>query len=239
MITLLAPAKVNLCLRVYGKIDSGLHNLDSIVVFCQFGDKVSISPADHDSFLERGPFAPSVTATGTRKNLVIAARDAFRVNGGVCGPIAIILDKEIPIGSGLGGASADAASRALRRSSAPRANALYSSVQGKDANPVGGSGSASHAASTSSAPRDPGAASKSSGSAAAGPSGRSCPQPMRWPSDSATSKQSTLIDSGFMRFFAIVVAIGTRSPNEPRRKSRHCAGCSRSSSVAATVFMLC
>ena len=117
MITLLAPAKVNLCLRVYGKTDSGLHNLDTIVVFCQFGDKVSISPANHDSFFERGPFAPSLTATGTSENLVITARDAFRVNGGVCGPIAIILDKEIPIGAGLGGASADAAAtlRALNK----------------------------------------------------------------------------------------------------------------------------
>ena len=117
MIKLLAPAKVNLCLRVYGKTGSGLHKLDSIVVFCQFGDKVSISPADHDSFFERGPFAPSLTATGTGENLVIAARDAFRVNGGVCGPVAIILDKEIPIGAGLGGGSADAAAtlRALNK----------------------------------------------------------------------------------------------------------------------------
>ena len=113
----MAPAKVNLCLRVYGKTESGLHNLDSIVVFCQFGDKVSISPADHDSFFERGPFAPSLTGTDTSENLVITARDAFRVNGGVCGPISIILDKEIPIGAGLGGASADAAAtlRALNK----------------------------------------------------------------------------------------------------------------------------
>ena len=117
MITVLAPAKVNLCLRVYGKTNSGLHNLDSIVVFCQFGDKISISPADHDSFCGRGPFAPSLTATGNSENLVIAARDAFRANGGVCGPIAIILDKEIPVGAGLGGGSADAAAtlRALNK----------------------------------------------------------------------------------------------------------------------------
>jgi 4-diphosphocytidyl-2-C-methyl-D-erythritol kinase len=117
MITVLAPAKVNLCLRVYGKTNSGLHNLDSIVVFCQFGDKISISPADHDSFCGRGPFAPSITATGNSENLVIAARDAFRANGGVCGPIAIILDKEIPVGAGLGGGSADAAAtlRALNK----------------------------------------------------------------------------------------------------------------------------
>ena len=117
MITVLAPAKVNLCLRVYGKTNSGLHNLDSIVVFCQFGDKISISPADHDNFCGRGPFAPALTATGNSENLVIAARDTFRANGGVCGPIAIILDKEIPVGAGLGGGSADAAAtlRALNK----------------------------------------------------------------------------------------------------------------------------
>ena len=118
MITVLAPAKVNLCLRVYGKTDSGLHNLDSIVVFCQFGDKISINPADHDSFCQARPFAPALTELGNAdENLVIAARDAFRANGGVCGPIAIILDKEIPVGAGLGGGSADAAAtlRALNK----------------------------------------------------------------------------------------------------------------------------
>ncbi len=125
MITVLAPAKVNLCLRVYGKTDSGLHNLDSIVVFCQFGDKISINPAEHDSFFGRGPFAPSLTAIGNSENLVIAARDAFRASGGVCGPIAIILDKEIPVGAGLGGGSADAAAtlRALNKvASTPLSN---------------------------------------------------------------------------------------------------------------------
>ena len=61
MVETLAPAKVNLYLRVYGKTDSGLHNLDSIVVFCQFGDKISISPADHDSFSVHGRFAPALT----------------------------------------------------------------------------------------------------------------------------------------------------------------------------------
>ena len=85
MITLKAPAKVNLCLRVYGKTNSGLHMIDSIVVFCQFGDKISIYPADHDNFCEYGPFAPSLTATENNENLIVAARDAFRAHGGVCG----------------------------------------------------------------------------------------------------------------------------------------------------------
>ena len=120
MVESLAPAKVNLCLRVCGRTGSGLHNIDSIVVFCQFGDKISIRPANHDSFCVRGRFASALTASDGDKNLVIAARDAFRGNGGVCGPVAIHLDKEIPVGAGLGGGSADAAAtlRAMNKMAA-------------------------------------------------------------------------------------------------------------------------
>ena len=109
MIELLAPAKVNLCLRVFGKTDSGLHNLDSIVVFCQFGDKIRLRLAEKDSVDISGPFAPMLAATKSADNLVSTARDAFRNNGGSCGPVAIPLEKYIPVGAGLGGGSADAA----------------------------------------------------------------------------------------------------------------------------------
>ena len=109
MIELLAPAKVNLCLRVFGKTDSGLHNLDSIVVFCQFGDKIRMRLAERDIVDISGPFAPILAATKSADNLVSTARDAFRNNGGSCGPVAIHLEKYIPVGAGLGGGSADAA----------------------------------------------------------------------------------------------------------------------------------
>ena len=117
MVELLAPAKVNLCLRVYGKTNSGIHNLDSIVVFCQFGDKISINPSEHDDFYVHGRFAPALTELDNRRNLVIAARDAFRKSGGVCGHVNIRLDKEIPVEAGLGGGSTDAAAtlRALNK----------------------------------------------------------------------------------------------------------------------------
>ena len=64
----------------------------------------------------RGPFGSSLNSSENGKNLVIAARDAFRANGGACGPVAIILDKN-PVGAGLGGGSADAAAtlRALNK----------------------------------------------------------------------------------------------------------------------------
>jgi 4-diphosphocytidyl-2-C-methyl-D-erythritol kinase len=109
MIELLAPAKVNLCLRVFGKTDSGLHNLDSIVVFCQFGDKIQLRLAEQDSVTISGPFAPMLAATKSADNLVSTARDAFRNIGRSCEPIAIHLEKYIPVGAGLGGGSADAA----------------------------------------------------------------------------------------------------------------------------------
>ena len=109
MIELLAPAKVNLCLRVFGKTDSGLHNLDSIVVFCQFSDKIRLRLAEQDSVTISGPFAPMLAATKSADNLVSTARDTFRNNGGSCEPIAIHLEKHIPVGAGLGGGSADAA----------------------------------------------------------------------------------------------------------------------------------
>ena len=109
MIELLAPAKVNLCLRVFKKTDSGLHNLDSIVVFCQFGDKIRIRLVEEDIVDISGPFAPMLAATKSTDNLVSKARDAFRNNGGRCGPVAIHLEKHIPVGAGLGGGSADAA----------------------------------------------------------------------------------------------------------------------------------
>ena len=63
MIELLAPAKVNLCLRVFEKTDNGLHNLDSIVVFCQFGDKIRIRLVEEDIVDISGPFAPMLAAT--------------------------------------------------------------------------------------------------------------------------------------------------------------------------------
>ena len=109
MVELLAPAKVNLCLRVFGKTDRGLHNIDSVVVFCQFGDKIRMRLAEQDSVNISGPFAPMLATTKSADNLVSTARDAFRNNAGKCGPVAIHLEKYIPIGAGLGGGSADAA----------------------------------------------------------------------------------------------------------------------------------
>ena len=106
-IRLTAPAKVNLSLNITGRRDDGYHLLDSIVVFTAFGDQIDLSPASGDSVRVSGPFAASLTAAGD--NLCLRALSAYREAGGEAGPLAIHVDKQIPVGAGLGGGSSDAA----------------------------------------------------------------------------------------------------------------------------------
>ena len=106
-IRLTAPAKVNLSLNITGRRDDGYHLLDSIVVFTTFGDQIDLSPDSGDSVRVSGPFAASLTAAGD--NICLRALSAFREAGGEAGPLAIHIDKQIPVGAGLGGGSSDAA----------------------------------------------------------------------------------------------------------------------------------
>ncbi len=106
-IRLTAPAKVNLSLNITGRRDDGYHLLDSIVVFTAFGDQIDLSPASGDSVRVSGPFAASLTAAGD--NICLRALSAFREAGGEAGPLAIHIDKQIPVGAGLGGGSSNAA----------------------------------------------------------------------------------------------------------------------------------
>jgi 4-diphosphocytidyl-2-C-methyl-D-erythritol kinase len=103
-----APAKVNLCLRITGKRDDGYHLLDSIVVFTEFGDQVTISEAEKDNLAVTGPFADQLTGSPD-DNICIKALTAYRAAGGHIGPVRIDVEKNIPVGAGLGGGSSDAA----------------------------------------------------------------------------------------------------------------------------------
>src|SRR5689334_20100135 len=118
-LTEIAPAKVNLTLRVIGRRADGYHELDSLVAFARVGDRVGFAPGDALALEVAGPFA---TAAGNlADNLVLkAARElARRASGLVLG--RFVLTKELPVAAGLGGGSADAAA-ALRLLA--RANAL-------------------------------------------------------------------------------------------------------------------
>jgi 4-diphosphocytidyl-2-C-methyl-D-erythritol kinase len=127
LITEMAPAKINLYLRICGRRDDGYHLLDSAVIFTAFGDQISLTPATTDSLTITGAFAdalinqtpanqdstsptvPNVSPPNLSPNLCMQALAAFRDAGGVIAPLAITLDKRIPVGAGLGGGSADAA----------------------------------------------------------------------------------------------------------------------------------
>jgi 4-diphosphocytidyl-2-C-methyl-D-erythritol kinase len=110
-----APAKINLALHVRARRADGYHEIETLFAFLRDGDSVSIEEADRDGFALTGPFGPALADESG--NLVLAARDAFAAVHGPLPPLAITLDKHLPVASGIGGGSADAAAtlRALAR----------------------------------------------------------------------------------------------------------------------------
>ncbi len=116
----LAPAKLNLALHVTGRRADGYHLLESLVVFTRFGDRLHIKPAAQDSFAIDGPFSGRLDADAD--NLVIRAREALRnampeTARTTLPPVSIRLEKNLPVASGVGGGSSDAAAvlRSLNR----------------------------------------------------------------------------------------------------------------------------
>ncbi len=102
-----APAKLNLALHVRARRDDGYHELETLFAFVTDGDTVALTPAAQDGFAITGPFAAGLSGEGN--NLVTRARDAFRAAFGPGEPVSIVLDKHLPVASGIGGGSADAA----------------------------------------------------------------------------------------------------------------------------------
>jgi 4-diphosphocytidyl-2-C-methyl-D-erythritol kinase len=96
-----ARAKVNLALHVVGRRADGYHLLDSLVVFADLGDEITLRPDPGLALTIGGPMAAGLDAGP--ENLVLRA--AALMGGGA----AIHLDKRLPVASGIGGGSADAA----------------------------------------------------------------------------------------------------------------------------------
>ena len=109
---LFAPAKVNLNLRITGRRDDGYHLLDSLMIPISLGDEVEISLAEGPPrSLTLSADAPDVPLG--EENTVHRAAQAFYERTGRREPVAVRIQKRIPIGAGLGGGSTDAAA-ALR-----------------------------------------------------------------------------------------------------------------------------
>lgn len=97
-----APAKVNLCLHVTGRRADGYHLLDSLVVFAGIGDRVTVLPGRGLTLRLTGPESAALAVEPD--NLVLRAARAMGVE-----QAEFRLWKALPVASGIGGGSADAA----------------------------------------------------------------------------------------------------------------------------------
>ncbi|MEI6730839.1 MAG: 4-(cytidine 5'-diphospho)-2-C-methyl-D-erythritol kinase [Pseudomonadota bacterium] len=106
--SLFAPAKINLYLHVIGERGDGYRLLDSLVVFADtIGDNISVKPASNIELILKGKYADKLL---NQDNIVIKAakilRQRFKIEQGA----EITIEKNLPIASGIGGGSSDAAS---------------------------------------------------------------------------------------------------------------------------------
>ena len=106
-----AAAKINLWLHVTGKRADGYHLLDSLIAFAGIGDRLHFDKADDIRLAIDGPFGAGLGASND--NLVIKAAWLLASEAGMRPAAAIRLEKNLPVASGIGGGSADAAA-ALR-----------------------------------------------------------------------------------------------------------------------------
>jgi len=106
-LTLAAAAKINLYLHVTGKRADGYHLLDSLVAFAAVHDTLTIEPAHTLELILQGPFGLGLPTTSD--NLVLRAAEQLRGLAGVSDGARITLSKHLPVASGIGGGSADAA----------------------------------------------------------------------------------------------------------------------------------
>lgn len=106
-----APAKINLFLHVGDRRADGYHALLSLIVFAAVGDTLSLKPAGAFSLSLEGPFAKTLQSESD--NLVLKAAGALEIwakaHGHKTEPVAFSLEKNLPIASGIGGGSSDAA----------------------------------------------------------------------------------------------------------------------------------
>lgn len=109
-----SPAKANLFLDILGRRGDGFHDLRTIFVAIDLADRLEARLADRDSLSVGGPLAEGVPVDAT--NLVLGAIARLREEAPVP-PLAIHLEKRIPVQAGLGGGSSNAAA-ALRIASA-------------------------------------------------------------------------------------------------------------------------
>ena len=112
MITETAFAKINLALHVRGRRDDGYHALETVFAFVDVGDALTFTAAQDLALTIDGPFAAPLLAEAAEDNLILRVARAMQAHFGVSHGAAIHLSKTLPVASGIGGGSADAAAAA-------------------------------------------------------------------------------------------------------------------------------
>lgn len=107
----IAYAKINLALHVRRRREDGYHELETLFAFTEDGDHITAEPGEGLSLQITGRFADGLSAGGD--NLVLRAARLLQERANISAGAAFTLDKRLPIASGIGGGSADAAA-ALR-----------------------------------------------------------------------------------------------------------------------------
>ncbi|MCC3303381.1 4-(cytidine 5'-diphospho)-2-C-methyl-D-erythritol kinase [Sneathiella sp. HT1-7] len=107
MITAFARSKVNLFLHVTGKRNDGYHLLESLVVFPEWGDRITVKKGKSITLEVTGPFSQLIGST--EENLAFKAAHLLKREGGSNEGARIVLEKNLPVAAGIGGGSADAA----------------------------------------------------------------------------------------------------------------------------------
>lgn len=104
--TEVAYAKINLALHVRARNPDGYHELETVFAFLDSGDDVSVKPDPELTLKVSGPFSGNLSASD---NLVLDAAMLLKNHSGTEKGAAISLEKKLPVASGIGGGSADAA----------------------------------------------------------------------------------------------------------------------------------
>jgi 4-diphosphocytidyl-2-C-methyl-D-erythritol kinase len=107
-----AYAKINLALHVRRRRDDGYHELETLFAFVDGGDQLTFAEAEDWALTIDGPFAAPLVAESMSDNLILRVARAMQAHFAVTKGAAIHLTKNLPVASGIGGGSADAAAAA-------------------------------------------------------------------------------------------------------------------------------
>ena len=108
-LSLLAPAKLNLCLKITGRRDDGYHLLQSLFQLLDFGDTLHFAARSDTEITLHTPF----DGVAPQDNLIVRAACALRAATDTRHGVDIHCDKRLPMGGGIGGGSSNAATTLL------------------------------------------------------------------------------------------------------------------------------